>query len=79
VTRPVTERCSCGCKYDDFSTGLNFATVRQMMRQGEEADPSTWRNKGRRGVLGFWRELKLQLWAGHVNECSTPSLADCPF
>jgi hypothetical protein len=72
VTRP--EPCTCGCTYDRFKTGLNFAAVTQMMRAGD--DPSTWRNKSRRGVLGFWRELKLQLWASHLAECAT---TDVPF
>lgn len=71
MTRPVVERCDCGCTYDRFSTGLTFGAVRQMMVTGDD-DPSTWRNKSRRGVLGFWRELKLQLWASHVAECSVP-------
>lgn len=68
MTRP--EPCSCGCTYDRFRTGLNFAVVRELMRVGD--DPSTWRNRGRHGVLGYWRELKLQLWATHVAECSPP-------
>lgn len=25
-------------------------------------DPSTWRQKRRRSVLGFWHELKLMDW-----------------
>jgi len=27
-----------------------------------DPDPRTWRYKGRSGVLGFWHELKLQMW-----------------
>lgn len=72
MTRPVTDACGCGCTYDRFSTGLTFAAVRQMMVTGD--DPTTWRNKGRRGVLGFWRELKLQLWSVHVAECAEPAV-----
>lgn len=79
MTRPATDACACGCTYDKFSTGLNFTSVRQMMRQGEDADPTTWRNKGRRGVLGFWRELKIQLWSVHLAECTPPELAEVPF
>ncbi len=30
-----------------------------MLWRGQDEE---WRNKRRRGVLGFWRELKLQLW-----------------
>jgi hypothetical protein len=54
--------------YDDFRTGETFATVRQSMRVGTD-DPTQWRNKRRRGVLGRWRELKVQLWDWHIHEC----------
>jgi hypothetical protein len=47
--------------YHDFRTGLTFATVRQMMWSG--GPPSEWRSKSRRAVLGYWHELKQQLYA----------------
>jgi hypothetical protein len=30
-------------------------------------DRSTWRYKRRRTVLGFWHQLKLQLWAQYLD------------
>lgn len=56
---PVT--CSCGTTYASCRTGLTFAEVRRMMRVSSD-DPKDWRSKSRRAVLGFWHELKLQLW-----------------
>lgn len=53
--------CSCGARYADHRTGLNFATVRGMMHVASH-DPKDWRYKRRRGVLGFWHALKLQSW-----------------
>lgn len=64
------ECCGCGLKYDDMRTGLTFADVKAMMFSGDP-DPSTWRNRRRNGVLGFWRELKQQQWAMHVGQCET--------
>lgn len=57
---------TCGMSYQEFRTGLTFATVRQMMFVGP--DPSTWRHKRRHSVLGFWHELKQQLWLSHMND-----------
>jgi hypothetical protein len=51
-----------GTGYDTFRTGMTFRAVRRMMA-GSSADPSTWRCRNRRAVLGFWHELKQQLWA----------------
>jgi len=53
--------CVCGARYDEHRTGLTFATVRGMMRTFSQ-DPKDWRYKRRRGVLGFWHELKLNSW-----------------
>lgn len=30
-------------------------------------NPATWRYKRRRTVLGFWHQLKLQLWAQYLD------------
>jgi hypothetical protein len=48
--------------YDEFRTGLTFAEVRRMLWVGSD-DPRDWRYKRRHTVLGFWHQLKLQLWA----------------
>lgn len=48
--------------YSDFRTGLTFGQVRQMLWVGSE-DPKDWRYKRRGTVLGFWHQLKQQLYA----------------
>jgi len=32
-------------------------------------DPKDWRQKRRRSVLGYWRELKLSMWYGEHGGC----------
>jgi hypothetical protein len=61
-------RCTCGAKYATFRTGLTFAAVKQLMYVGE-ADPTLWRNKSRRAVLGHWTEIKRQLWDEQHRHC----------
>ncbi len=60
--------CSCGERYDRFRTGHTFASVKQLMYTGDP-DPSTWRHKGRRAVLGYWTEIKRQLWDERHQGC----------
>jgi hypothetical protein len=48
--------------YEEFRTGLTFGAVRQMLWVHND-DPKTWRYKRRRTVLGFWHQLKQQLYA----------------
>jgi len=52
--------------YDDFRTGLDFRTVRQMLRVGSD-DPRDWRYKRRHTVLGLWHQLKQQLYAEYLD------------
>ena len=47
--------------YDKFRTGLTYDQVFAMMMDGSD-DSKDWRYKRRRTVLGFWHELKLQLY-----------------
>lgn len=44
--------------YDKFRTGLKFADVYYMIYNRKY--------KRRRGVLGYWRELKLQMYAEYL-------------
>lgn len=53
--------------YEDFRTGLTFSDVREMMYVSND-DPKTWRQKRRGSVLGFWREIKLSMWATYLYE-----------
>lgn len=61
-------KCTCGATYDRFRSGLTFASVKALMYTGSD-DPSTWRRKGRKQVLGYWRELKLQAWEEIHRHC----------
>lgn len=58
----------CGKTYDAFRTGETFASIKAAMRS-ESADPSTWRYRTRRMVLGFWHQLKIVMFRSHVAEC----------
>lgn len=48
--------------YADFRTGRTYREIYDEMRSHSE-DRSTWRYRGRSGVLGYWRQLKLQMYA----------------
>lgn len=52
--------------YDEFRTGLSFREVRQMLWVNND-DPKTWRYKRRHTVLGFWHQLKQQLWSQYLD------------
>lgn len=53
----------CGCTYEEFRLGMTFAEVRRMMWDQEDPNrPGWWRQKRRRCVLGYARELKLHAW-----------------
>lgn len=56
--------CSCGATYDRMRTGMTFVEVRRSM------DPTRWKFRRRRSVLGYWREMKLRLWDDAHAGCS---------
>lgn len=67
------ETCSgCGLTYDQFRTGLSFGDVSLMLWHPSE-NPANWRSRRRSGVLGFWRQLKKDLWAVHQRDCAKPA------
>lgn len=47
--------------YAKFRTGLQFSDVYYMIYNRQ--------HKRRRGVLGYWHELKLKMWAEHKANC----------
>lgn len=59
---------TCGMKYRDLKTGLDFRTVQDMLFV-DDPDPTTWRHKGRHSVLGLWFEIKRGMWDEHLNLC----------
>lgn len=64
----VLERApSCLPPYEDFRTGLNFKAVRDLLWSPSD-DPTTWRYRRRRTVLGLWHQLKQQLYA-YAQDC----------
>lgn len=64
----TVDDCICGLTYAAFRTGLTFADVKAEMYVASD-DPSMWRYRTRRMVLGCWREMKLKLFASHRAEC----------
>ena len=60
--------CPCGASYRDLKTGLTFAEVKAMMRVHSE-DPRDWRYKRRRSVLGYWHQIKREMWETLHRSC----------
>ena len=64
----------CGLRYDDFTTGMTFKEVRNLIIAIGWCTKKNKIKHGRRsGVLGYWHELKLQFWDQHVGMCETES------
>jgi hypothetical protein len=63
ASRRTPRPCACGSTYEEHRTGLTFRDVRSMLHdQLDPNRPGWWRQKRRRSVLGFWRELKIHSW-----------------
>ena len=52
---------SCGISYRKFRTGLKYRDVYHFIWCREY--------KRRHGVLGYWHQVKLEMWEYHVLEC----------
>jgi len=63
---------TCGIDYRDFTTGLSFADVRQLLWTGDDR-PENWRYKRRNTVLGKWRQIKAEFWNQHLDTCDGQS------
>lgn len=75
-SRTTPPPCACGCTYEDFRLGMNFAEVRRMMRDQEDPNrPGWWRQKRRSSVLGYARELKLHAWDMVHRYCESSEVA----
>lgn len=62
----------CGLRYDDMHTGLTFKEVRNLIISiGWCSKMGHVKNGRRRGVLGYWHELKLNFWDQHVGLCES--------
>lgn len=72
ASRRTPPPCVCGCTYDMFRLGMTFAEVRRMLWDQEDRNrPGWWRQKRRRSVLGYARELKLHAWDLVHGHCET--------
>lgn len=58
----------CGIDYRDFTTGMTFADVRQLLWTGDDR-PENWRYKRRHTVLGKWKQIKEEFWDQHQKTC----------
>lgn len=47
--------------YNAFKTGYTFTDIRRMLWSYSD-DPKDRPNITRHAVLGFWRQLKLEMW-----------------
>lgn len=61
--RPDPEPCACGATYDAMRTGMTYREVRRGM------DPVRWIGRRRSSVLGYWRQMKLEMWDQMHSEC----------
>ena len=53
--------------YRQFRTGLTYRDVYEMLCVNSD-DPKNWRYKRRGTVLGFWHQIKLQLWERYQDD-----------
>jgi len=58
----------CGLSYSKFKTGFSFGEIVSMLWV-DDPDPARWRQKRRRSILGFWHQLKLEMWQQHCHDC----------
>lgn len=66
----LPDQCEyCDLHYEDFRTGLIFQDVVDMMWSGS-SDPKDWRYKRRNSVLGYWRQIKIEEWRNHLENCA---------
>jgi hypothetical protein len=64
------KRCEvCGLRYQDLRTGDTFASIKEEMKAGDAADPTTWRYRRRNSVLGYWHAKKVMWWEYHLGLC----------
>jgi hypothetical protein len=59
----------CHIAYDDFRTGLTYQDVFMTFWRGPD-DPEKWHPKRRNSILGRWHEIKLEMWAEHIEYCN---------
>lgn len=53
--------------YDKFRTHLTYRVVYGMLMDFSD-DPKEWRYKKKGTVLGFWHQLKMEMWERHLDE-----------
>lgn len=62
---------TCGMTYGDFRCPLitTYREAFECLMDGSD-DPSEWRYKRRRTVLGYWHMCKKQAWEQHKIDCA---------
>ena len=71
-TRLSPGPCVCGGTYKEHRLGMTFAEVRRMMWDQEDHNRlGWWRQKRRRSVLGYMRELKIHSFYAIHRYCET--------
>lgn len=58
----------CGLRYGKFRTGHTYQEVYDLMKDNSD-DPADWKYKRRNTVLGYWFQLKQELWEHHLDQC----------
>ena len=58
----------CLLAYEKFRTGENYRSVYASLWRASE-EPTAWRNKRRKGILGAWHGLKRMMWDNHLRQC----------
>ncbi len=51
--------------YEKYKTGLTYDDVYNKLWRDSD-DPADWRYKGPSGVLGYWHELKQEMYDDYV-------------
>ncbi len=62
--------------YHQFRTGLTYREVYHMLWSPSD-DPKDWRYKSRGVILGFWHQLKMQLWARYQDDFEKQEETPC--
>lgn len=64
----------CGLKYQAMRTGHTYQDIYTMLWSGSD-EPRTWRYKGRSAVLGYWHQIKKEIWEYHLEMCEQEKAA----
>lgn len=76
ASRRTPAPCTCGATYATHRLGMTFADARRMLRDVPDPNrPGWWRQKRRRSILGFMRELKIHSYYAIHQYCEMEAAA----